>query len=229
MNQFSQLITETITLLQPLSPELHVLPAEIAHISRAEQQGELSLKNQFLNVAGVGELRSATLSSAKIEIANFLFFPETDTQTPVYAAEFVCLSEKPIVAVIDAKCLLTGSEEQTVSGLLQQARKQINYLSPETEMSAWYLESRSGNDIFVRSPSMEQLTELMQLHLQIWQALMELFSKPQPCNPQQARLHTQKLQHYKNQHRLNYPGVPLLNRSFGEVWTENYLKNYLFG
>ena len=34
---------------------------------------------------------------------------------------------------------------------------------------------------------------------------------------------------YKDLHRLNYPGVPLLNRSFGEEWTDNYLKNYLFG
>jgi hypothetical protein len=228
MNKFSDVINQTISLLQPLSPELQQLPSEIAQISRAEQQGELCLKNQFLKVAGIGELRSASVSSAKIEIANFLFFPEIKTYTPVYAAEFVSLSEKPIVAVIDAKCLLADETDKEVTELLQQARGKIGYLSPETDMSAWYLESRSGNDIFVRSPSIAQLAELMQLHLQIWQGLIHLFATPKNCTEDLALLHAQKLQDYKDLHRLNYPGVPLLNRSFGEEWTENYLKNYLF-
>jgi hypothetical protein len=228
MNKFSDVINQTLSLLQHLSPEMQQLPPEIACISRAEQQGELCLKNQFLKVAGIGELRSASVSSAKIEIANFLFFPEINTYTPVYAAEFVSLSEKPIVAVIDAKSLLANECDKEVTGLLQRARQQITYLSPETDMSAWYLQSRSGNDIFVRSPSVKQLEELMQLHLQIWQGFIHLFSTPKIYSENLALIHAQKLQYYKELHRLNYPGIPLLNRSFGEVWTDNYLKNYLF-
>jgi Ferredoxin-dependent bilin reductase len=228
MNQFAEIISQTLELLQPLSPDKQLLPAEIAQISRPEQHGELCLKNQFLKVAGVGELRSASVSSAKIEIANFLFFPEVSTYTPVYAAEFVSLSEKPIVAVLDAKCLLANVGDKEVTELLQHAKARVAYLSPEAQMSAWYLESRSGNDIFVRSPSLEQLHELMQLHLQIWQGLIRLFSVPQSCTDDLTPIHAQKLQHYKDQHRLNYPGIPLLTRSFGQEWTDNYLKNYLF-
>ena len=111
MNKFSDVITQTIALLQPLSPQLQALPPEIAQISRAEQQGELCLKNQFLKVAGIGELRSASVSSAKIEIANFLFFPEIKTYTPVYAAEFVSLSELQRFASFKlSRCSATQSQ-----------------------------------------------------------------------------------------------------------------------
>lgn len=222
------LIAQTLELVQALSPQQQNLPPEIAHISRTEQHGEMQLKNQFFKLAGVGELRSASVSSVKIEIVNLLFFPAVTTYLPVYAVEFVCLSAKPIVAVIDAKCLLAADNTLQVAQILQQAKASIDYLSPETQMPDWYLQSRSGNDLFVKSPSLAQMQTLMQLHLQIWQNLVELFVQPAVCPADLASLHAQHLQDYKDKHRLNYPGIPLLNRSFGEQWTTDYLKNYLF-
>lgn len=222
------LISQTIALLEPLSPQLQSLPPEIAHINRVEQHGELSLTNQFLIVPGLGELRSACVNSAKVAIVNFLFFPEADKQLPVYAVDFVSLSAQPIVAVIDATCLLTADCEKQVTQLFQQARENLTYLSPETEMSAWYLAARSENDIFVRSPTVAQMKNLMALHLQIWQKLIPLLSNPERYSPEKSRLHAQKLHDYKDKHRLNYPGIRLLNRSFGQEWTQHYLKNYLF-
>lgn len=225
---YLDLISQTIALLAPLTPQWQDLPPDIAHVSRAEQQGELSLTNQFLTVPGIGELRSVSVISAKVAIVNIFFFPEADQQLPVYAVEFVSLSARPIVAVIDARCLLTADCEKQVTLLLQQARSGLYYLSPETEMPEWYLAARSGDDIFVRTPTVAQMTDLMALHLQIWQALMPVLSNPQRYTPEKSRLHAQKLQDYKDQHRLNSPGIPLLNRSFGQQWTQHYLKNYLF-
>ncbi|MEY4768318.1 MAG: hypothetical protein RL637_957 [Pseudomonadota bacterium] len=224
----SLLIANVLTLLQPFSPNLKSLPTDIQFISRTESQGELHLKNQFLNLAHIGELRIASIESAKIEIIMLLFFPNAEIELPIYAADFVTLSTKPIVAVIDVHYLIDSVFNPLVLQLLRDAKQDLGELI-DSEKPDWYLQSCSGEDIFIRYPNLSQMQELKRRYLQIWQGLIPLFDSASRLNNKDLILyHQQQLQHYKIQHQQHSPSLPLLNRCFGKTWTNDYLSNYLF-
>lgn len=221
---------QTVDYLKDLLGEEIPLPSTFqAHI-KPEAQGELRLHNRFFNVSHLGELRTVTVQSPKISILNLLFFPDPKQQLPAYAAEFVCLSGKPIIAVIDAKCLLSSEAAERVKAIMTQARSSFNGLiMPEAELPEWFEKSRSGHEIFIRPKTLSDMERVMGKHLDIWCSLVDLFKASKQYDENTEKDHLNHLNHYKKQHCSNYPGIPLLQRCFGEEWTSTYLNNYLFG
>jgi Ferredoxin-dependent bilin reductase len=225
---------QTIACLGRLEHKELPLPSGYQTLIKPEVQGELKLENRFFEVIQsgqpLGQLRTVTVQSPKINILNLLFFPDPKQQLPAYAAEFVSLSGKPIVAVIDAKCLLPSILTEAVNAVMLEARGSVSDLNlPETELPEWFQASRSGHEIFVRPKSVSEMERLMAKHLEIWQNLIGLFQSSQEYNEFDSKDHLLQLTHYKGQHSCNYPGIPLLQRCFGEQWTTQYLSNYLFG
>lgn len=220
----------TVDFLKDLLCEEIALPSTFRANIKPEAQGELRLHNRFFNVNHLGELRTVTVQSPKISILNLLFFPDPKQQLPAYAAEFVCLSGKPIIAVIDAKCLLPSDLAERVKAIMTQARSNFNGLIiAEAELPEWFARSRSGYEIFIRPKTLSEMERVMGTHLDIWCSLVALFKASKQYAENTEKDHLNCLNHYKKQHCFNYPGIPLLQRCFGEEWTGTYLNDYLFG
>jgi Ferredoxin-dependent bilin reductase len=224
---------QTIAHLTGLAYKEISLPPGFQTLVKPEVQGELKLANRFFALAQLdqplGQLRTVTVQSPKISILNLLFFPDPKQQLPAYAAEFVSLSGKPIVAVIDTKCLIPAITTEKVNELMIQARNSVmGDTISDTAIPEWFKASRSGHEIFARPKSVSDMETLMAKHLEIWHNLVELIKSCHQYNETDKNDHQTSLARYKEQHRHNYPGIPLLQRSFGKAWTKKYLNNYLF-
>ena len=227
-NNFPTLLNETIHTLEGFSYEPTKLPDEFAHQQRKEKQGLLTLANHFGEVTNLGDFRGVLIQSSKINIVTMFFFPSACIELPVFAMEFVVLSQRPIIAVIDAKCLLDDMHNRaTVKEILSQIHRSHPLIKQAQDMPNWYIECRSGDDFFIR-PTLEELPQLSNIHLSVWQKIVDLFHKPRRLSAQQTQQHEIALKQYKEHHRINSPGLPLLKRSFGEQWTNSYLTQYLF-
>lgn len=227
MLDFTQLLATSAEQLQSLAAQSITLPPQFASVERQEKSGKLTLHNHFLTIPERGEWRGVHIHSPKINIITQFFYPEPRWQLPIYAMEFVVLGVKPIVGVIDAKCMLpTMNCAATVKTVLNQAHAEFPDLSQADDAPEWFLACRSGDDFFVRPQDQAQLDALGQAHLQVWQALVALLKQPQICTDSDT--HQQHSQAYKDHHRINSPGLRLMNRSFGAEWTDTYMRGYLF-
>lgn len=226
---FGTLLDESISPLSPFPTEDVVLPPEYAEVQREEKQGWLTLKNRFISIKDLGEMRCVRIAAPKIDIITVFFFPIPYLQLPVFGMEFVVLGERPIVGVIDAPCLMPKMTCSTnLQALMQSTHEQFPDLVQADDPPEWYAECRSGMDFFVRPRTLADLRDLALAHLQIWNGVVELFHFPLPLFDAEAEEYANHIQAYKDHHRINSPGLRLMNRSFGEAWTRQYLTGYLF-
>ena len=225
-----KILHETLAPLADCSFQGISLPKDYQRREKQGETGKLILKNEFYLLPNKGELRTVTVRSPKINILNILFFPEAEQVLPAYAAEFVILSGKPIVAVIDGKYLHSAAKQIILAGAMARARDQVaDLLRPEQERPEWFKLSCSGNEIFIRPADAEAMLRIMHLHLTLWKEVAILFSSDASYDPKNSKRHHNNLINYKQRHAANYPGNPLLRRSFGEEWARTYVNNYLFG
>lgn len=234
---FAELLARSVDRAGRLDRREIALPAEFGHAERAEKTGRLVLASRFVELAQppdsgnsvLGELRGVCIRSPKIDIITLFFFPAPRWQLPVFAMEFVVLGPRPIVGVIDACTLLPGLGcSVPVTAALRRAHARFPQLVQGDDPPGWYQECRSGEDFFVRPSDLDQLAQLGQAHLQVWSEVLELLADPQPLAPELIDHHQKNIQGYKHHHRINSPGLKLMNRSFGPEWTERYMRGYLF-
>jgi hypothetical protein len=198
-----------------------ILPEAYAHA----EAGGLHIRCRFYAVPGRGELRSAYITSPKIEIINCFFFPEPGS--PLYAMELVVLGRQPQVGVMDAFYLLPdAAPESKLRDMMQQCRRAYADLPQADDAPEWYAACRSGLDFFVRPRSEAELLRLIQAHRQLWQEFTGLLRLP-AITPQ-AEAHRTALAAYQRHHRDYTPGLKLLQNRFGADWTQGFL-GFFFG
>lgn len=177
-----------------------------------------------------GEQRSVYIHSPKIEIFNLFFFPNDKNASPVYAMEFVRMVNRMVVAVID---VVGNPEDQNsqsfAAGIIRPHREHCADIAQGDDPPEWFQECRSGSDFFVRPSNLEQMITLKEAHFAILESYLaaradwptaEIADDSQTGENWQAQ--------YKSHHAANSPGLPFLNRTFGEDWTHAFLHNYLF-
>lgn len=229
MMAFDRLLEDSIAGLDGLPCSAIALPEEFAKASRPEKQGTLELTNRFFRIADYGEVRTVLISAPKIDIINLFFFPAPDRDLPLYAMNCVVLGQRPLAAVLDAACLVADmASAPRIAEQWQAARAQYRHLPQAEDMPGWYRACRSGHDFFVRPTDGQALAELGQAHRALWRTFLDGIPEAGSLPPQLAALHQECLVNYKHHHRINSPGIPLLRRSFGESWTEQYLAQILF-
>ena len=226
---FNALLNQSIQRLQSFSTREIILPPQFARAERTEKTGHLQLDNRFVSVEDLGQFRGLCISSPKINIVTMFFFPQPHWQLPVFAMELVLLGPRPIVAVIDAVCLLSEMQcKATVKATFEHAHDTFSHLAQADDPPPWYIECRSGHDFFVRPNDIAGMEEMARAHLSIWDAVIDLLVDPHHLPQRQIAEHQTCIQAYKDHHRVNSPGLRLMNRSFGEQWTQDYLCDYLF-
>ncbi len=229
MAGLGSLVAVSIRMLASLVLREITLPGKYAQAVRKERKGVLTLKSQFVEIAGIGEIRGVGIQSPKIDIVTFFFFPLAKWQLPIFAMEFVVLGHRPIVAVVDAVCLLPGMDcSASVESMLKQIHIQFPDVKQADDPPEWYRECRSGLDFMVRPANEAELSIMLQVHLQVWSGVIALLPAARPFTAIDVKRHQEHIQEYKNHHRIHSPGRPLMQRSFGEVWTQDFFSEYLF-
>lgn len=226
---FKALIEKTVAAFAEF-PCLQIgLPEQFAKIERLEQDGVLTIENHFFQVANFGQLRITHTHAPKINIIAVFFFPEYCCQLPVYSMEFVMLGQKPIIALMDAVCLIQSMPiSATVKDVMASAHLHHPEFSEGEALPQWFDECRSGQEFFIRPRELDEFSTLAEMHMSIIENLTELFQGTKMFDKDNAELHKTHLESYKHHHKINSPGIRLMNRSFGEAWTNEYLSAYLF-
>jgi len=208
------------------------MPLELPPDYASAQARKISFSADFY-AAEFGECRSVYIASDKIEIFNLFFFPKESIFLPVYAMEFVRMGEKMIVAVIDvAGNPDSPNSRQLAKDIIWPYREANAHLPQGDDPPTWYQECRSGCDFFVRPNGREQMQELIVLHYQIFGEYLATVRTAADSANGRADLypseHDTWQQAYKTHHADNSPGLPFLNRTFGEDWTQCMLRQHLF-
>jgi Ferredoxin-dependent bilin reductase len=229
MMVFHTLIEKTMAVFAGLSCQQLELPNQFAKIERHEQDGVLAIENHFFKIGDVGQLRIAHTHAPKINIIAVFFFPEYAYQLPVYSMEFVLLGQKPIIALMDTACLIQPMMISTVvNDLMDAAHTDYPEFSQGEALPQWFDECRSGHEFFIRPREISEFSALGEIHLSLIGQLTKLFQNADGLDKKTAALHKTHLENYKHHHKINSPGTRLMNRSFGEEWTNEYLTAYLF-
>lgn len=226
---FQHLIEKTAAIFAACPCQKIDLPSQFSKIEHTEQEGVLTLENHFFQIADFGQLRIAHTHAPKINIIAIFFFPECGYQLPVYSMEFVMLGQKPIIALMDTACLIDNmSIAQPVQKFMTSAHADYPGFSLDEPMPLWFDECRSGDEFFIRPNDINAFATLGETHLSLIENLTNLFKSAEMFDKKQAQLHNANLKNYKIHHKVNSPGIRLMNRSFGEEWTNTYLGDYLF-
>ncbi len=202
------------------------VPEEFSSARRPATGGELVVRARFGAVGDRGEFRSVHIAGPRAEIVNFFFFPAPRVALPVFAMEFVAFGAKPVVGVIDLKAV-TPAEAAGARAILRAVHGAHPGLQEGDEMPAWYLECRSGDDFFTRPKSAAEFVELAAAQREVWAGLVAAMAGAgEPAAG--ADDFSAAVRHYKDHHRANSPGRPFLYRTFGEEWTERFMRDWLF-
>lgn len=222
--RFRPLIQQTLEMLAPLPCQAVALPETFRHIARPELDGILVMETQFFRVAEHGQLRLVHIYAPKINILTLFFFPDAHWQLPIYCLELVVLGIQPIVALLDCVCLMPMACSQPVADFMAAAHHSHPDLNQAANPPDWFGQCRSGADFFLRPDNEAQMAAIGQIHLDLLAGPMQaLLANAQTFCPSETVRHQQLLQAYKHHHHLNAPGLRLMNRSFGEQWTADYM------
>ena len=218
---FTQLVESSIGALDGFAKR--ELPDQVAEKSA----GKNKFRAQFCK-GDTGEFRSVLITGPRVNIVNMFFFPAESTDLPIFAMEYVVLGKRPVVAVVDLVDM-DASPSGGGASLLEKARGLFPNISNGVDTPAWYEESRSGSDFFVRPESEETMLEMCDVHEYVFRLFSDMIDSAEPCSWENLSAERKIwIQGYKEHHRTNSPGIPFLNRSFGSDWTEMFLKEYLF-
>jgi hypothetical protein len=186
--------------------------------------GDLQISCRAYTCIGRGEHRIVSIHSAKIEILIWFFYPLAELRLPVYAMQFVRLSGKPMIGVLDMPSLY--GIDNNIAKIMQNHI--LNNVSEpyHSDIPEWYANCRSGYDLFTRPSHNECFITLAEAHLKALNTLNVL--KSETLSDEDTIQHAEKIAVYKNHHHLNSPGLSLLNNICGKEWTDRFMTDWLF-
>ncbi|MEM9302162.1 MAG: hypothetical protein AAGE01_08635 [Pseudomonadota bacterium] len=209
------------------------IPAAHARATRTlPGGGELALRTAHWTASAHGDMRWVRLRSPKIDIVSVFFYPHAHRSLPLYAMEFVLLGKRPIVAVMDLVAPRADADARiTAARILQTAHSRHPEQLNHPDAPSWFEDCRSGNDFFLR-PAGEGLAAFAAadgIHAALWTDLLDAIAGGTPAAAGLAAERAAFVADYKAHHRANSPGLPLLHKSFGQDWTDDFLANGFFG
>ncbi len=226
--RFTELLNESVAAFADLECVPVPVPKRFAEVVRKEMDGELTMLTNCWAVSDCGELRTVHIFATKVNVLTLFFFPSAHRALPVYCLEQVVFGNQPIVGLLDIVCMQPMSCADRVRDFLIAERARYPQLQQADEMPDWFLSCRSGQDVFIRPRNDDDLAALTDLHLRLLrQYMVSLLAEAKTFADADAYQHLVSLNSYKHHHQRHAPGIKLMNRSFGEAWTTEYLA-YLF-
>lgn len=208
--------------------EARTLPADYASRRHLQPSGVVAIDTWIHADARGNEARLALIGSPKIEIVTAFLYPAAAVAAPVYAMELVRLGPKPVVAVMDCAAPPQDPAHAEARALLAAARAEAPELVQAPDPPDWFVEARSGADLFYRPADVAALHRAGLLHLSLWSTLLLRLRRAAPRPRAAADDFAAFTRHYKDHHRVHSPGIPLLSKCFGADWTAGYLADCFF-
>ncbi len=225
---FSDMIDGTLGLV-PFGVTKIQAPDHMGAKAKDSLPGSLAISSCRYNVGSVGEFRAASIRSGKIDIITMFFYPAEHFALPIYAMEFVRLGARPIVAVIDA---VAPDQERATRAFAKRcfdlARLTRPHLINDGDAPGWFEECRSGWDVFIRPTGLEPFAEVESVHFEVWGRICSEMESPRRRSGEEVSTFVAFSRNYKHHHHVNSPGLPLMNKSFGEAWTGRFMAEWFF-
>lgn len=215
---------------------------ESGHTSRESANGLLTLEARFAGVTKkgdtnpIGDVRSVHLQSEKVDVFSFFFYPVKGLDQPIFACEFVNLNDKRLIVALDTPHCEDSSDSSSALASQHLLKDHFGFVKNNLPFPEWYAECASPLAVFWRSDQLCVFKDLMSRTANTWQSFTVLLDPAlDPDNKFRFELqtksdveHDQFIQTYKHHHCINSPGLPLMNASFGEQWTNEFMHQRFF-
>jgi Ferredoxin-dependent bilin reductase len=224
---FTEIANRSVELLTRLGATRCVVAAPYGRHVLARDSGDVvATFDHYL--LGAADVRLIRLFSNKVDVFTCFAFPGTVQRAPAYAMEFVQIGGRPIVAVLD---LLSLGHDAAMNVKLDETMKsaRAGYDEPNnSEVPDWYVECRSGRDIFARPTHSDAFVELGEIHNRLLASTCDEFLSAETLDAEAASAHATQIADYKHHHCVNSPGLPIMERTFGVEWTHEFMHRWVF-
>jgi hypothetical protein len=226
-HSFAAVADQSVAVILSLGGAPYDIAAQYQRNEVVRESGNLVVNLDAFRI-GLSDIRIVRLFSNKIDVFTCFAYPDPASIAPTYAMEFVLIGGKPVVAVIDllllTPCAATASQ---LDAAMHHARRA--YSAPNHEpVPDWYGHCRSGRDIFSRPHNVAEFAKLEHIHLELFEQVCHWFARHTLPLAQSAQAHCANLDAYKSHHCINSPGLPIMERTFGATWTQNFMQDWVF-
>lgn len=206
------------------------IPPDFTERTINRDSGAISLRLRCF-LTQHAEVRLVRLASPKIDVFSCFAYPNCERNAPLYAMEFVLLGGKPVIAVIDYLTLTHDANLNAQLDREMQSMRNTLRLANDSDVPDWYAQCRSGRDIFVR-PSAQEGQEVFATLSDIHQVVLEhclvATAAAHRLPDSQRAAHDAQICAYKRHHSANSPGRPIMQKTFGDAWTEQFMNDWVF-
>jgi Ferredoxin-dependent bilin reductase len=227
MLSFSDIANRSTDLLRRLGATPNAVGAPYDRNVLARDSGDVVATFDHW-LLGEADVRLIRLFSNKVDVFTCFAFPGAAQRAPTYAMEFVQIGGRPIVAVLD---LLSLNGDNTTNVELDETMRlaRAGYeASNNADVPSWYIECRSGRDIFARPAHCNAFVELGEIHSRLLTKTCEHFLEAERLDTEASRAHAVRIADYKHHHCVNSPGLPIMERTFGAEWTREFMYRWVF-
>jgi hypothetical protein len=196
--------------------------------STEKSAGAVTVRADVWRLPCRGELRSVELIGPKLEVTSHYFFPNPALCAPAYAAEFVCVDDKPVVAIVDAVSLhFDANATERAAALMREARS--SFAVPQSVLlPLWYSACRSGDDFFCWPQTHQEHRQVQDAHTWLLPQVLRLMSSAARMPINDRLMQAAAIARYKAHHHTYSPSRLLMHKQFGVDWTEQFMKKVVF-
>ncbi len=222
---FADTIQHSLTLCDAVATPRDV-PEAFRDSLFERSSGDLQISCRAYGLTAHGEHRMVSIHSSKIEILIWFFYPQPQWRLPVYAMQFVRLSGKPMIGVLDLPSL--HGADPALATLMQSHILSAVDEPYHPDIPEWYAQCRSGYDLFTRPRDNASFSALAEAHVKALHSLHTLSLRPFALPAAEVAAHARQITAYKQHHHQNSPGLSLLNTICGKEWTARFMNEWLF-
>jgi hypothetical protein len=181
--------------------------------------------------------RMVLIQGQRNEILNTWIFPTAPESCPVFAAELIAMAGMPRLTFIDIQNPAMASGSCAVRELTDQLRARHVGLVCDEEPPQWAIDATLGGYIFSRALAATKFSSIDACYEDYLRCYMRGFLSPSgstehsnadgsslTCRSNAER----ELHHYQVHHMEHSPGSVFLGKLFGNEWTNDFLRNFLF-
>lgn len=185
-----------------------------------------------LNDEHVGTCRMVLIQGTKNEIINTWVFPANPRHSPVFAAELIAMAGEPRLTFVDIQAPSLESNRNNVKERTTFLRKKHETILTSETPPVWAISESLGGYVFSRQLGEWAFTEITRCYKDYLSLAVELYrtenSLPNAPPKNQLPQAIDALTDYQTHHRESSPGNAFLSKLFGDDWTNDFLRTFLF-
>ncbi len=178
-------------------------------------------------------MRMVKIQGAKSNIINTWIFPNDPRTCPVYAAELIGVGDSVRVAFIDIQAPVAAAENSTLKQRLESLSQAYRHLPCDEAAPNWATDASLGYFTYARNVPQSNLLDIHNGYLDyldLFLNQMQSASGATQTDMDGLSLESARsmLHAYQLHHMHSSPGRKFLGNLFSDVWTEQFMLQFLF-